>query len=86
MKVKTCVLSRGSSVFRKSIGFILIAFLSLTFGRGGTVQAADQIKLTLPWIPEGEVAFMYGTRAFGGNAAWTYRSPADTGPERPRRR
>ena len=65
MKVKTHVLSRGSRVFRKSIGFFLIAFLGLTFGGGGIVQAADEIKLTLPWIPEGEVAFMYVARDKG---------------------
>jgi len=27
--------------------------------------AADKINLTLPWIPEGEVAFMYAARKQG---------------------
>src|SRR5262249_26682756 len=55
--------------------------------------AAETVDLTLPWIPEGEVAFMYAARKEGFWAKrglqgknhariWLRRSPANVGIKR----
>ncbi|MFQ5913694.1 MAG: ABC transporter substrate-binding protein [Nitrospinota bacterium] len=59
--MKTVHISR-QKFFYGAVAAAVFPFLFLalvTFGYAQKAGAAEKIKLTLPWIPEGEVAFMY---------------------------
>jgi ABC-type nitrate/sulfonate/bicarbonate transport system substrate-binding protein len=58
--VSTREISRRS-VLQGAVGLAAVQPILVSFD----ARAADAIKLTLPWIPEGEVAFMYAAKKRG---------------------
>jgi ABC-type nitrate/sulfonate/bicarbonate transport system substrate-binding protein len=58
--VSTREISRRS-VLQGAVGIAAVQPILVSFD----ARAADAIKLTLPWIPEGEVAFMYAAKKHG---------------------
>ena len=46
-------------------GATMLSPVLVTFGDPSPADGAETIALTLPWIPEGEVAFMYVAQAKG---------------------
>ena len=49
----------------RAAGAGVLSPVLVTFGDPRTARGAESIALTLPWIPEGEVAFMYVAQAKG---------------------